>query len=213
MKKEIVVFANSVRSGKHCVAGKEIESKQWIRPVSPNGGEISTAQCTVSDGKGPVRPLQKIEIDVDGSYTSIKHQPENWLIGNDEWEHIGEITSGEIGPYLDSPDTLWGTGDRVPYSEIKDGNMTIEQSLYLVKASELQLYPRTLYSERIQMRVSFSYKRERYDLSLTDPAFKEPRDWPHYQKEGVLCVSLAGEKFESPKDMNYYYFKIAAALI
>ena len=213
MKKEIVVFANSVRSGKHCVAGKEIESKQWIRPVSPNGGEISTAKCTVSGGKSPVRPLQKIEIDVDYPHTSIKHQPENWLIGSDEWEHIGEITRGEIGPYLDSPDTLWGAGDRVPYSEIEDGKMTIEQSLYLVKVSELQLYRRTLNFGRIQIRASFSYKRERYNLSCTDPCFKEHPNWPHYQEEEVLCVSLAGEKFESPKDMNYYYFKIAAALI
>ena len=213
MKKEIVVFANSVRSKEHCVAGKEIESKQWIRPVSPEGGEISTAKCTVSGGKDPVRPLQKIEIDVVGPYTSIKSQPDNWLIGKDRWEHIGEITRGEIGPYLDAPDTLWGTGDRVPYSEIEDGNMTIEQSLYLVKVSDLRLYPRTLYSGKIQIRASFSYKRDRYDLSLTDPCFKEHPNWPHYQEEGVLCVSLAGEKFESPKDTNYYYFKIAAALI
>lgn len=211
MKKEIVVFANSVRSKEHCVAGKEIESKQWVRPVSPKGGEISTAKCTVSGGKDPVRPLQKIEIDVVGPYTSIKSQPDNWLIGKDRWEHIGEITRGEIGPYLDSPDTLWGTGDKVPYSEIEDGNMTIEQSLYLVKASELQLYRPDPNSKRT--RVSFSYKRKEYNLACTDPRFEEHRDWPHYQEEGVLCVSLAGEKFNPHGGPNYYYYKIAAAII
>lgn len=211
MKKEIVVFANSVRNKKHCVAGKEIESKQWIRPVSPNGGEISTAQCTVSDGKDPVRPLQKIEIDVDGPYTSIKHQSDNWLIGSDGWEHIGEITRGEIGPYLDSPDALWGTGDRVPYSEIEDGNMTIEQSLYLVKVSELRLSRPDLDSKRT--RASFYYKTKQYDLGFTDPDFEEHRNWPHYQEEGVLCVSLAGKKFNPGGGTNYYYYKIAAALI
>ena len=212
IKKEIVVFANSVRMREHCVAGKEIESKQWIRPVSRNGGEISTAQCTVSDGKDPVRPLQKIEIDVDGPYTSIKTQPDNWLIGKDKWQHIGEITRGEIGPYLDSPDALWGTGDRVPYSEIEDGNMTIEQSLYLVKVSKLQVYSRTLDSEKTQIRASFYYKENYYDLSLTDPYSEEHRNRTHYQEE-VLCVSLAGKKFKPRGDTNYYYFKIAAALI
>lgn len=206
MKKEIVVFANSVRNGKHCVAGKEIESKQWIRPVSHRGGEISTAQCTVSGGKDPVRPLQKIEIDVDRPHTSIKHQPENWLTGNDEWEHIGEITRGEIGPYLDSPDTLWGTGDRVPYYEIEDGNMTIEQSLYLVKVSKLQLCRPDLDSKKT--KASFYYKRELYKLGFTDPDFEEHPHWPHYQEEGVLCVSLAGKY--PPTGCCH---KIAAALI
>lgn len=211
MKKEIVVFANSARKGEHCVAGREIESKQWIRPVSRWGGELNRAQCTVSGGKDPVRPLQKIEIDVDGPHTSIKHQPENWLIGNDEWEHIGEITRGEIGPYLDSPDTLWGAGDRVPYSEIANGNMTIKQSLYLVKVSELELDRPDPSSRRT--RVSFSYKTKQYDLGFTDSYFEESRDWPHYREEGVLCVSLAGKKFNPHGGANYYYFKIAAALI
>ena len=211
MKKEIVVFANSVRSGKHCVAGKEIESKQWIRPVSRRGGELNRAQCTVFGRKDPVRPLQKIEIDVDGPYTSIKHQPDNYLIGNDRWNYIGEITSGEIGPYLDSPDTLWGAGDRVPCSEIENDNMTIEQSLYLVKVSELQLHGPSFASKR--MRASFYYKRERYNLSFTDPYFKEHRNWPHYREEEVLCVSLVGEKFNPRGGTNYYYFKIVAARI
>ena len=34
MRKVIVVFANSVKHGKHCVAGKDVQSKKWIRPVS-----------------------------------------------------------------------------------------------------------------------------------------------------------------------------------
>lgn len=206
MKKEIVVFANSAMKGGRCVAGKEIESKQWIRPVSRRGGELNRAQCTAFGGKDPVRPLQKIEIDVVGPYKSIKSQPDNWLIGKDKWNYIGEITRGEIGSYLDSPNTLWGTGDRVPYSEIENGNMTIKQSLYLVKVSELELSRPDLTSKKT--KAFFYYKGEQYKLGFTDPAFEEHPNWPHCQEEGVLCVSLAGKYL-----LTGCCHKIAAALI
>jgi len=212
MKKEIIVFANSVMRGGRCVAGKEIESERWIRPVSSGDGGLNKAQCTVSGGKDPVRPLQKIKIDV-GSYCPLINQPENWLIGKDKWEHIGEITPEEIGPYLDSPSSLWGAGDKVPYAEIEAGNMTIKQSLYLVEVSELQLYRRTLNFGRIQIRASFYYKGEQYNLSCTDPHFEEHPNWPHCQEEGVLCVSLAGKFAFEFAPTVYYCYKIAAALI
>ena len=206
MKKEIIVFASSVMRGGRCVAGKEIESKQWIRPVSrKGGGALNKTQCTVSGGKDPVRPLQKIEIDV-GSYCPLVNQPENWLIGKEGWNYIGEITSEEIGPYLDSPDSLWGTGNEVPYSEIASGNMTIEQSLYLVKISELQLDRPDI--DLKKTKASFYYKGKQYKLGFTDPDFEDHRNWPHYQEEGMLCVSLAGKY-----PLTGCCHKIAAALI
>ena len=46
MRKLIVVFANSVKHGKHCVAGKEVQTKKWIRPVSNvDGAELDDHQC------------------------------------------------------------------------------------------------------------------------------------------------------------------------
>ena len=41
IKKTIVILANSVKHGNHCVAGKCITSKSWARPVfDVSGGEL-----------------------------------------------------------------------------------------------------------------------------------------------------------------------------
>ena len=44
MNKTIVILANSVKHGKHCVAGKFIDTKQWIRPVANDSGKEITYQ-------------------------------------------------------------------------------------------------------------------------------------------------------------------------
>ena len=41
----MVVFANSVKHGKHCVAGKLIDSNEWIRPEANDlGAELNNKQ-------------------------------------------------------------------------------------------------------------------------------------------------------------------------
>jgi hypothetical protein len=60
---EIVVLANSVKHGQHCVAGKCMETGKWIRPVSnTRGGELNHEQAKYQNKYGvySVKPLQRI---------------------------------------------------------------------------------------------------------------------------------------------------------
>lgn len=42
MVKTIVVLAKSIKHGKYCVAGKDINSNEWVRPVlDRSGAELS----------------------------------------------------------------------------------------------------------------------------------------------------------------------------
>ncbi|HRM52080.1 MAG TPA: hypothetical protein PL094_08320, partial [Acinetobacter johnsonii] len=67
MKKEIVILATSLKHGNRCVAGKTINTKEWIRPVSKeNGDAIELEQTAVlntrTNKKWPLKLLQKTEI-------------------------------------------------------------------------------------------------------------------------------------------------------
>jgi len=191
MKKVIVVFANSVKHGKHCVAGKDVQTGNWIRPVNdPNGAELNDDQCKYSNpyGKYMVKPLQKVEIEITTHYP-LPNQPENYLVGNAEWMQRYKIESHEAVHYLDTPETLWGIGNSIAFSDIENNTVQILQSLYLIKVDNLNLYKNTYNNKR---RASFDYNGNNYDLPVTDPNFDNLLQ--NTQHQSILCVSL-GEKF------------------
>jgi len=207
MKKTIVIFANSIKHGKHCVAGKDIHNCQWIRPVrDTNGSELDHKQCMCVNphGKFKVKPLQKVEIDII-SHSPLIHQPENYLIGNGEWKQKYKIDLSEITKFLDKPDSLWGKGDKISFFLIENGKINIDQSLYLVKVSNLKIY-RTANNRR---KTSFFYNGYHYNLSVTDPNFDELMKTSNFR--GILCVSL-GEKFRPDNSRSYFCYKIVVAI-
>lgn len=208
MRKVIVVFANSVKHGKHCVAGKDVQTKQWIRPVGDSAGaELDHNQCACVNpyGKYTVKPLQKVDIDLS-AHSPLENQPENFLVGSGEWTQRYKIEPHEVAHYLDTPDTLWGTGNRVDFSQIENGTINIEQSLYLVKVVDLEIYKNT----DNKRRASFLYNGNNYDLAVTDPNFENHVQNPQHQS--VLCVSL-GEKYDPAGGENYFCYKIVATII
>lgn len=208
MKKVVVVFANSVKHGKHCVAGKDVQTKSWIRPVGDaNGLALNDDQCKYVNphGRFKVKPLQKIEIEVT-QHCPLPNQPENYLVGNTEWKQQYKIEAHEVVQYLDTPETLWGIGSSVVFSDIENGTIQIPQSLYLVKVDNLILYM-TTFNKR---RASFRYSGNNYDLPVTDPNFDSLLQNPQHQS--IVCVSL-GEKFIPEGSEVYSCYKIVATII
>ena len=207
MNTTIVIFANSVKHGKHCVAGKVVNSHQWIRPVSNiDGAELSDQQCLYENphGRFKVKPLQKIEMNLSQPVPLIS-QPENHLISDQIWQQRYRIEENEISNYLDTPESLWGVGSKVNYSKIESRIIDITQSLYLIQVSELQL-------SKIdgRRRATFNYAGINYDLPVTDPNFEKQLVEPKNQQ--ILCVSL-GEKYDPVGDNNYSCYKIVATIL
>ena len=202
MKKTIVVFANSIKYQKHCVAGKCILTKQWVRPVSNiEGAELTNKQITYANkyGRYLVKPKQKIEMSFI-SYAPIPHQPENYIIDNFQWKQRYKIEDSEISEYLDTPNSLWGVYNKIPYSQIVSKEIIISQSLYLVKTKDLTLYK----TEENRRRASFNYNGKKYNFPVTDPNFDKIMT-QKISTLGLLCISLSG-------NFNGYCYKLVATI-
>lgn len=207
MNTTIVIFANSVKHGKHCVAGKLVHSNKWIRPVSNiEGAELSNQQCLYENphGRFKVKPLQKIEMNLS-QHVPLINQPENYLISDEIWQQKYKIESNEILNYLDTPDSIWGTENKVNYAEIENKTIDISQSLYLIKVSNLQL-------SKVdgKRRASFCYANVNYDFPVTDTNFEQQLKKPDNQQ--ILCISL-GEKFDPSGGSDYSCYKIVATIL
>lgn len=192
INKTIVVLANSIKHHQHCVAGKCIITKEWVRPVSTmEGAELDQAQSTYHNPHGNfvVKPMQKIEM-IFHSLAPLINQPENHLISEQQWQQRYRISEHELSLYLDHPMDIWGQGDRVNYEGIVQKKIKIPQSLYLVQVCNLVLYK----NEYEKRRAKFLYNEVSYDLAVTDPSF-DKRLSEGNAGMGILCISL-GEEYQ-----------------
>lgn len=189
--KTLVIFANSVKHHEHCVAGKDVLTKEWIRPVGDkNGCELTDDQIRYQNkyGKYLVKPLQKMNIDFI-ERAPLKQQPENYVVSNKIWTQNYKIEREDIENYLDNPNDLWLDGtsknDRVNYNFIVNNTLVISQSLYLIKVNGLTI-------QKEDRRAIFKYNGVGYVLAITDPGLKcvdEGLDFYY------LVISL-GEEFQ-----------------
>lgn len=198
---EIVVLANSIKHGQHCVAGKCVNTGRWVRPVSNlQGGELSHQQAKIKNPHGifNVKPLQKAFMGL-AQHAPLPHQPENYLIDGSIWVQNYSFNSKQLGTLLDSPVDLWGATNRVNYTHITNGLYHVPQSLYLVQVENLRLY--IVDNKR---RASFTYRKIDYDLAVTDPRFDEIIT-KSLQTSDILCISL-GEQYQG------YCYKLVATI-
>jgi len=203
LAKKIVVLANSVKHGNHCIAGKCLTTGMWIRPVSTvNGDALDNHQikCRNPYGLFKVKTLQMVHMQF-ASAVPLVNQPENHLIAaNSEWRQDYKIGANDLPKLLDAPMSIWGEGNRISYNAIVQNKCKPEQSLFLVQTEDLALY----YNDEKKRRARFIYKGVEYDLPATDPDFdtivSEQRDLM-----GIICISLAEEH-------HGYCYKIAAAI-
>lgn len=199
---EIIVLANSVKHGQHCVAGKCLQSNRWVRPVAnEQGAELNHEQAKYQNPYGTysVKPLQRIRMGFT-SHAPLPHQPENYLIDGNLWQQNYSISIDDLPNYLDNPTNLWGEGNRVQYPLIELGPHNIEQSLYLIQVEQLVLYN----TDEGKRRASFHYNGLNYDLAVTDPKFDEIIQ-EQTEVKSILCISL-GEEYHG------YCYKLVATI-
>ena len=123
-------------------------------------------------------------------HVPLQNQPDNYLISNNRWQQRFNIKVNELHSYLDEPYDLWGEDDNIIYQFIENGEIDIEQSLYLVEVEDLELY-RNRYNKR---RASFIYNDAEYDFAVTDPKFDSILD-DDLEINNILCISL-GENYQ-----------------
>ena len=217
--RRIVCLANSRKVSGRCLAGKEVESGRWLRPVSARpAGEISEEERRYEDGTS-AQVLDLIDIPIIGPTVS-GHQMENYLIDPEAyWTRVGSMPRSGLPGFLDHPESLWKNGD----SSMNGRNDRVRIDAATEHAGSLYLivpeFPTIhvvregvgVITLRRRVRAFFSYRGTRYNLVVTDPivekAFLAKRDGEYPVDLSAICVSLS-----EPYNDGYSY-KLAAALI
>ena len=231
MIKQIVCFANSRKPHGKCFAGKDIEDKTWIRPISNRGSESLDIDEECIRGNNckcircnPIIPalLDVVEVELE-EYAGDAHQVENYIIGDLKWKKIGELNTEYVDQFLDScTGGLWVDGfgtwhrknDRVPVSM----GSFLNDSLKLIEVKKLilQVVVEGLDFGNPRKKVNgiFLYNGNEYIIPVTDEVIERKYlqlvegnySFSTSEKRILLCLSMG-------KEYKGYIYKFIAGVI
>jgi hypothetical protein len=198
--KTMICLAASRKTGGRCIAGKDIDSNTWIRPVSSgNEDAIDNIHSKYADG-ALAQVLDVIEIQFSAPYPN-QHQTENILITDTRWIKKGESALTALKNMLDNPGSLWsnwnssynGKNDRIDNVHIKN----IYNSLYLISVDctiNVKIEGKDFNNPQKKIRCSFQYAGVDFKLPVTDPLKEQEYlakpDGDYSIGKKCICVSL-----------------------
>ncbi|MDT9178226.1 MAG: hypothetical protein P5702_12405 [Limnospira sp. PMC 1291.21] len=133
MMAKLICLANSRKHNDRCIAGIEISTGKWVRPVT-----------RLDDGRIPVnmsqingRLIQPLDIvDIPLSDTGNGYEYENRLILRGSWKHIGRVSPMDVVCYCDDEIIHSHCHDwlnAIPYSYISSLPRHQRRTLQIVK--------------------------------------------------------------------------------
>ena len=224
-------LAVSRRDGGNCIAGIDLDSGEWIRPVnSKSAGAFGDHELIVLEPDTGKRrfwaPLDVVLLSLE-KYAGTNAQPENWEICPPSYENPvsilmrfeGKSCYEKLVSFVDKADRLLHSyGDSVRESDVQ--LHTLSHSLSLVQPCELSWKViESRYAGKLQVRADFRFEQTAYSLVLTDPNWEAKiRPFgigrhPHSKiagrtSDGVfLTISLAAVPIHG------YHYKLVAAVM
>ncbi|MFI1679080.1 dual OB domain-containing protein [Streptomyces sp. NPDC020607] len=215
--KELVCLANSRKHLGRCIAGIDIESESWVRPVSSRQThEVSAPERQYRDGAEP-RILDVVSMRLLRP-KRFGFQTENWVLDpNSQWVKLGRIRWADLCRLEQKPKRLWlnsddstrkGLNDRVPVEQ----KFALMNSLKLIRVSTVTIEVDRPFdaNKELEVRAKFRHAGSTYILKVTDALYEEKFRalgvGSYCLSESFLTVSL-GEEFKG------YLYKMVAAII
>lgn len=130
---KIICLANSKKNGDRCIAGIDICTGKWIRPVTAqDDGRVSADICFIGNNQEP----QSLDIlDIPLADTGSGYECENLLILEGKWEKIGQVLPKSLLKYCE-PEIMYSQYPKaVPFSFLDSLPSDKKRTLQLVKAT------------------------------------------------------------------------------
>ncbi|HWX45208.1 MAG TPA: hypothetical protein VNY52_07775 [Solirubrobacteraceae bacterium] len=167
---QMLVVANSRKTGARCVAGVTLRNRRLVRPISPYGnGGLSDAECGV-DGGTP-QPLEIVSFMHKGS-AGDPAQPENLVIAATPWKRDGTAAPDAALKVLidvlhEGPVLFVNGGRAVPEHVATEG---LEASLVLIEPKHLRFGhgPQAEAPYAGSPRALFGFGGQDWNLPVTD---------------------------------------------
>jgi hypothetical protein len=207
----VICLANSWRPGGRCIAGVDVETHTWVRPVPAGGGAVPLNVARQID------ILDIVDISLEQPRCTTRFQRENMVAPDWNWRVVDRATTKDIAVFLDDTSPiLHGVGDYMWPAELRLLPRSEWKSLQLVRPRQLKF---VLDSRKPgKWRAQFLDTRgKEYNLKVTDPRFDALPAGNLPGGECFITVSLgepwAPEDCSEPPMCYPKCYRLAAAII
>jgi hypothetical protein len=208
---DILCLANSTKENARCIAGIDLATRRFVRPVAV-GGQAIPNDCAQVEGAA-VKPLDVIRIPFVRGDAVVPYQAENRYRTQD-WKRVDRWKPSEVRRLCESDDRLLGTtdSDAIPerFFKLQRHGRSCWKSLQLIHAPKVKFEQA---DDKWMGRFRASTGRD-YELRVTDEGFTDSLT---NTVEGpcVLLLSLTRpwKHYLSPKDKPKKCYKLIAGVV
>jgi hypothetical protein len=209
----IVCLANSYKGGgKRCIAGIDIKTGEWVRPISRGAEKAVDWNIRKVDEAEP-EILDILDIPLEDSRTNEEYQPENRFLTLGKWRKISRLDPQDLLKYCEDDNVILHNHEGYVLPELLSEKASSERkSLQLIHSVNVK-FNRDLYDSR-KWRVVFQYGRKNYlDLKLTDVVLSDRlRKNEKISNECILTISLATPWKRDDKTPERCYKMVAGVI-
>ena len=189
---EVLCLANSRKEHERCVAGIDLTTGKFVRPVSNTESQAIPEEWTFV-GSSHLKPLDIVDIPMQNGDASVPFQAENRYC-SEGWKKIGKKEPEEIRKYCESDRTILHSNKikTIPerYFKLKKVPRKHWKSLQLIAVSNAKFHQK----KPGKWNSVFTTKnREEHELRVTDPDFTEKLAQgyrPREENEFIMLLSL-----------------------
>lgn len=201
----ILCLANSFKRGGRCIAGIDLETNRWIRPIG-QGHEGAIRGERLINGMEP-ELLDIIEIPLGAGADDLGCQPENILLRPGPWRKVGVIEKDDVMQYVEETDRLLHNFEgKVPLNAFESNiSKTKLKSLQLIHVTNV----RFLKNPWKKTICNFWYSGHWYSLKAPCP---EAEQHIGSKSEYILTISMGGPYRRRPEDDLCCWKMVAGAI-
>jgi putative nucleic acid modification protein with dual OB domain len=200
----IVCLANSYKEGGRCIAGIDIDTSEWVRPVSNQaGGTLPT------DDVSSISILDVVEVSLGGDAPDEGCQPENRLVCG-KWKKISKMEPKDLLDYCEDNRVILHNFEKsIPIEYFRTLPRERWKSLQLVHQTNIT-FEYKVWPERREYKTCLRLNDGKpLYLSITDPNIRCRLDNNEkISKNCIITVSLA-----TPWEKDNKCYKVVAGVI
>jgi hypothetical protein len=213
--KKIVCLANSKKLGERCIAGINLDTGRWVRPICDSlyteDGRVPKSVRLIK-GREP-EILDIIEIPLSDTGSDFGFECENLSILEGEWNLIGKATTSDLINYCgDFSQILHNTWKYVNPSFLKTLSFEERRTLQLIKATGFNVSRKG--ENEWKGNIWTENSQNLTEATITDPVFIEKLEAGHNPKNNCLITVSLGIPWSPPKwDGEKPCWKLIAGII
>ena len=193
---QIICLANSWKLEERCIAGINLQTGKWVRPICdrfPNDGRVPE-DVRLIEGKEPAL-LEVLEIPLKNSGPDFGFESENLTITAGKWQKLGQVKPTDLLKYCDnSPYILHDDRKYVTVTFLQSLPFPERKTLQLIYVPQLSIRgePNSTGGMKWKGNLTTNKGTTLSNIRITDPEFIKKLDNSYYpQNPCLVTVSLS----------------------